>query len=121
MKRLLVGAVAAPFGLLSVSALAGGYLAKPIGPVPSVRVNFADLDVKKESDAQELYDRITYAARRACGAEPDSAHLGMIDRWDVVRERRSGQGRGRGQFAGRKPDSGHFVSQGSHSRRSELN
>lgn len=81
MKRNLVCALVAATSM-SGSAFAGSYTAEPLDHVPSVRVSFADLDIKKEAGAQELYDRIMYAARRACGPRPDNAHFAMVDKWD---------------------------------------
>lgn len=82
MRRFLIGVLVAPIGLLCGSTLAASYLSEPLDHVPSVKVHFDDLDIKKDEGAQELYDRITYAARRACGPMPDNGHLALIGRWD---------------------------------------
>jgi UrcA family protein len=57
-------------------------VSEPLDHPPSVVVEFYDLDLNKEADAQELLDRITYAARRACGPRPDASGLHYMDRWN---------------------------------------
>ena len=83
MKKLLLAALAASFSLSCGGAFAGSMVSEPLDHPPSVVVHFYDLDLKKDADAQELLDRITYAARRACGPRPDAAGLHFLDRWDA--------------------------------------
>jgi UrcA family protein len=83
MKRLLVLALAAPLLSLASSAMATDMLAEPLGHVPSVRVHYDDLNIKQEAGASELMDRITYAARKACGPMPEATAFHLMDKWNV--------------------------------------
>jgi UrcA family protein len=82
MKRLLILALAAPMLPLASNAAATDMLGEPLGNVPSVRVHYDDLDIKQESGAAELMDRITYAARKACGPMPEATAFHLMDKWD---------------------------------------
>jgi UrcA family protein len=82
MTKLSFAALAACACLYCGNASAASMVSEPLDHPPSVVVHFYDLDLKKDADAQELLDRITYAARRACGPRPGAAGLHLIDRWD---------------------------------------
>lgn len=83
MKRILVTAFIAPLGLLACNAWAGSTVSAEINPpVPSVRVHYDDLNLAQEGGAHELMDRITYAARKACGPMPEATEFHMMDKWD---------------------------------------
>lgn len=83
MKRLLMLVLAAPLLLLASGAMATDMLAKPLGNVPSVRVHYDDLNIKQEAGATELMDRITYAARKACGPMPEATAFHLMDKWNI--------------------------------------
>ena len=82
MTKLLLSAFAISTCLSCGNAAASSMVSEPLDHPPSVVVQFYDLDLSKESDAHELLDRITYAARRACGPRPDASGLHFMDRWD---------------------------------------
>jgi UrcA family protein len=82
MTKLSFAALAACTCLSCGNAAAGSMVSEPLDHPPSVVVQFYDLDLSKEADAHELLDRITYAARRACGPRPDASGLHFMDRWD---------------------------------------
>lgn len=82
MKQLLLWALIVPASLSASSVFAASTLAEPMGHVPSVTVHFADLNIKQEAGAQELLDRITYAARKACGPRPEMGELYLMGKWD---------------------------------------
>jgi UrcA family protein len=62
-------------GLLTTAAYAGP-------AAPSAAVHYADLNITKDADAQKLIDRIDFAARKVCGAQPSFGNLHSMARWD---------------------------------------
>ncbi len=77
MKRTIVGAFVAPV-VLAISAASA---APP--RVPTATVSFADLDIKHEAGAQELWMRVQSASRRVCGAQPSIGDLHNFSRWEA--------------------------------------
>lgn len=75
MKRLVICALVAPFGLLSAANAA------PVDHASSVVVHYADLDIHHDAGAQELLSRIDAAARKSCGSQPALGNLKMFGLW----------------------------------------
>ncbi len=82
MRLFLLCVFAASAALLGGRAFATDVLSEPLDHAPSVVVHFADLDITHEEGARVLLDRIHYAARKACGPEPEFGNLYMMGKWD---------------------------------------
>jgi UrcA family protein len=69
MFRPITLTVIAAIGMASHVSTARAEAQKLV-PIASVRVNYSDLDIQKESDARELLERLDRAAYKACGGDP---------------------------------------------------
>jgi len=55
-------------------------------PVPSVTVRYADLDIDRAAGAEILLRRISLAATRVCGGEPDARAWGPTVAFTACRD-----------------------------------
>jgi len=76
MKKTVISAFAALAALAPQLAFAGS----AHGQAPSALVQYADIDIRNEAGAEELWARIHSAARNVCGAEPTDLH--DMGKWD---------------------------------------
>lgn len=76
-RKTLGVAGAILFGILTAQTAAAE---RSLGHVRTATVRAADLDLSREADALELYDRIRSAARKLCVAEESSLHPRKMSR-----------------------------------------
>jgi UrcA family protein len=90
LQARMIGSAMALAGVLAfaTAAHAGDAGGEPVAKVGSVVVRYADLDLSSSDDAKVLYERLSSAAKRACGKAPMAWDREGREDWDKCRERR---------------------------------